>query len=290
MTSEQRQAHETGDLFRRMNPNNEDKYYDSARSMLDQAKGEDAYYHKLAAPDERTYRATEGGFDNGSRMGMFTAPYIRRDDRNVMNEANSTLLSSVGAGVDSMQAGLYGLAEAVGNRSGIKSLEEYGTKGKFLNTEAIDSERPYWVRSYKQINTDDWGKGLSDGVDWAVGLFGTSLPYILPYVFPLTRSIAPGALGAVFTGQVWNEMEGPLEERSFSIALAAGISMAMIDRLAARKLTTIGLTASSFTGKDSLKKAVNTLAKNNDLSKAQANKILKETQLDTMVETCYQDE
>ena len=285
MTTEQQAARESGDLFRRMNPEYKNKYYDSARSMLDQSKTEDFVYHKVAAPDEWSYRHTEGGIDGAPRLDALHAPYIKRGDRNIMNEADSTLFSSIGAGVDSMQAGLYGLAQATGNRASIQALEDFGTKGKFLNTDAVDFDRPYWVRSYKQINTDDWGKGLEDGVDWAVGLFGTSLPYILPYVFPLTRGVAPLGLGAVFAGQVWNDMEGPLEERSFSTALIAGISMAMIDKLAANKLTTIGLTASSFTGRESLQKAVQTLAKNNDLSKEQANKILRETQLDTMVET-----
>ena len=289
MTHEQQQAYESGDLFRRMNPDQEDKYYDSARSMLDSALRDDHIFHKPAAPDEKIYGAVEGGFgkgsDQGSMRGIFKSPYIRRDDRNIMNQADSTLISSMGAGVDSMQAGLYGLAQAVGNRASIQALEDFGTKGIFHNTEAVDSERPKWIRSYDEISTDSWGKGLSQGVDWAVGLFGTSVPYFLPYLVPYVGAAAPLGLGATFAGQVWNDMEGPLEERSFSTALVAGISMAMIDRLAANKLTTIGLTASSFTGRESLQKAVKTLAKNNDLTKEQASEILKKTELDAMVET-----
>jgi len=281
MSTEARMAYDQGELFRAQNGDDESSYFGKTRSMLKEARANDMTFIKQTAPTE--YWKKNGGARFNDDV------LIRQDDRNLVNDPNSVFLSSFGQGLDGLQAGLYGLTEAIGAKNDLSGLESWGKTGVMANTEAQKFNRPSWIQNYSEINTDNWKKGFSDATDWATGLVGGSLPYIMPYLIPggglLTTGAATGTLGASYAGQVWNEMEGTTEEKSLGLALMAGAGMATIDRLSALGLKTLGMKASDFSGTESINAAVKKLVASNDITTQQAEEILKKESLGAMADT-----
>jgi len=189
----------------------------------------------------------------GARVGT-------RDYRNrtIENKALHPWSESWDIGWTGVIEGLYGAAQMVGERTGINWIETLGDKGIKRQHEYLKDKPELKLNILKPV-LDNQGNVIAN--DWDVGGIGGFFEYMgnmgaiaLPYMgvtagaavlAPVTggSSLAAatgiGALNvaglsmtvpvAMYAGQTWNEMEG--ENKSASLAVAAGVTMAALDRL-----------------------------------------------------------
>ena len=206
----------------------------------------------------------------------------RHLDRTLQNKALHPWAESWDIGWTGVIEGLYGAAQMVGEKTGVDWIETLGDEGVKRQHKYLQGKPELKLNILKPV-LDNQGNVV--GNDWDVEGMGDFFRYIgnmgaiaLPYMAvtagagvlsPLTggTSLAAatgiGALNlagasmtipvAMYAGQTWNEMEG--EDRSASLAVAAGATMAALDRLGILGLMG-GIKGVSLLSKESREKAV----------------------------------
>jgi len=205
-----------GRYARLRDPKGQDPYYAKLREQYEGAGERDWYMPKTRAINEREFNPK-----------LHSGVMLRRQDRNIHNEADSAFISGFSGGVDGLQGGLYGVLEMLGNKTGIEALERYGRDGVEFQ-EFEQSQLPRWITNIDDINS------VSDFSKWAAGALGGSLPYFAL----MAGGFVPGfqkpvftAMSMIYTGQTFNEMTGTADENSMGYALTAGILQASWERL-----------------------------------------------------------
>ena len=146
--------------------------------------------------------------------------------------------SRLSSSIDSYQAGLYGLGEAVSGAAGITGAEDYFARGREQNEAAAQyaSQRAREqgaIESYKDIG------GVGDFFDYAGGLGVQSLPYFGEAItggvagralltgakVGLSRGAASttGAIGASYPSSVADILQSQREQSGETDLLSAGI-------------------------------------------------------------------
>ena len=156
-------------------------------------------------------------------------------------------------GWKNLESGAYGVMSILGTKTGIEQLENIGEDGIAKNNAEL-GQYGSTVLDYKEV----------DGVGAAFEYLGNNLALSLPQMgataiatvaAPFTAGLSLTVPAAIYAGQVWNEMEGPNETKSATIAIGAGIAQGTLDMLGL-KLATKGLGGDAI-----LKKAVSELVK-----------------------------
>ena len=219
-------------------------------NMAELAEGQKQQGFKQALLNEQEYAQMQAHFMS---QGMsteqarnetlkFTTGQTQIDnyDRNTWNESNNPLSDSWDQGWIGAKEGMYGALQMFGEEFNNEWANDLGEDG---------------IRRM-QIKQQDFASTLTDYKD--VNSFGTAMQFLgnniamsLPYMAitaggaavgtAATAATGGGALAAaaglglglsapatVYTGQVWNEMEG---EKSAAVAVGAGLVQASLDRL-----------------------------------------------------------
>ena len=160
---------------------------------------------------------------------------IRHFDRDLNNKANNPFSDSWEQGWIGVGEAAFGFANLLGEELGLDGVASWGEDGV----------------ARQQAKLGDYGRTVLDytdvdGLGSAYEYLGNNLALSLPYMIGITASTAAGALAApvvgtagalaigvgapatIYTGQVWNEMEG---EKNAGVAIAAGVTQAALDRL-----------------------------------------------------------
>ena len=190
---------------------------------------------KQTAVDERDLAAMKSVY--GEDFSIYTANTVqfRNYDRDYDNQAYSEWSSGLDVGFLSLQKAWYGLKSETGD---ILGDQELFLSGK-LDVDSINyemSELPDFTQDFKDVNS------FSDFGDYAVGQAGVALPWMIGIIgsFGIGAIAAPGMLGIAigatpvalaYSGEVYSNMEGNMDERNAGIALSTGVAMAVLDRL-----------------------------------------------------------
>ena len=186
----------------------------------------------------------------GKTDPFFRNPYtksgvqIRSGDRYLNNKAKNPLSVAFDQGLNGAWEGLYGFMELVGHESGFEGLENYA-EGKKLEAQYDISNMPSILIDYKEVDS------IGDAVQYVGNLGALSLPYMVLTIgaaalAPATGGLSLSAPASVYAGQVWNEMGDTDEgEKSATLAIGAGISMAVLDRLGIAGLANTSLLSSA---------------------------------------------
>ena len=170
---------------------------------------------------------------------------VRNRDRKYDNKALNPLSVAWDSGLKGVVEGGAGLVELVGHETGWEELEAYGEGWK--NDVQYDLQQaPSIILDYKEV------EGTGDFIEYVGNLAAMSLPYMaLTLGAAAVGGAALAAPAAVYAGQTWNEMGDTDEtEKSASLAIGAGISMAVLDRLGIQGLVNTSLLNKS--GRDTI--------------------------------------
>ena len=170
---------------------------------------------------------------------------LRHRDRTIDNEALHPWSESFDVGWQGVIESLYGAAELVGYKTGFNWLENLGEAG-IKRQRDILSKKPNLKLSVLKPILDDAGNTL--GNEWDVDGVGEFFEYIgnmtmvsLPYMGVTAAGAMTAPIGMVapvsmYTGMTWNDMEGENKDKSATLAVAAGITMSVLDRAGIRLL------------------------------------------------------
>ena len=197
--------------------------------LTDPATGLPIYANTAVNEAEYATRNTQAGVYN-----LYGDVAFRDPNRTLDNMAKNSIGASAYTGWLGMQDGFFGAMQMLGDRTGWEGLENYGSDN--LEAQArLMSDLP-------DINNYDWNdvNGIMDGIQFLGNQFASSAPYL---ALTFAGGVGAGALGlagvvgvgaaalpsaVVYSGQVWNEMEG---EKSAGAAMAGGAAAALVDRL-----------------------------------------------------------
>ena len=252
--------------------------FDKARIAINQMADSEKFYEtefKKVALDEQTLARLNAERQPGESNAMYALRkrraadysnnmvYKRHGDRTLQNKALHPWSESFDTGWTGVIEGAYGMADMIGEKTGINWLEELGKEGIKRQHEYL-ANKPETKNNILKYKLDDDGNvtGNEWDIDGVGGFFeymGNMTAMALPYMgvtiggaalAPVTGGTSlAGATGiaalsnvgasmlapvSVYAGQNWNEMEG--EDKSASLAVAAGVTMSVLDRLGLKGL------------------------------------------------------
>jgi len=190
---------------------------------------------KGTALDESTY-------DSDLHSGVA----FRRSDRTINNKPLGILNSaahSFGFGVEGVQEGLYGYAQALGTVSESDMLKDIGDQGIWRSRKEME-DAPDIILDYRDVNS------IANGFQYVLNTAATSAPYMIggfaaiAASIPLASVTGPLAAGLlahipnamIYAGHTWNEMEGEKGAAQFAIANVSGVIQASLERLGLKGL------------------------------------------------------
>lgn len=166
------------------------------------------------------------------------ATEFRKSDRNIMNQAYDQFSTSFSQGVKDLQKGLYGFTQMAGESAGWDWLVEKSIN-EVARIKAVQGEMPDTLSSYKDIKGGDTWETISNTGTYVTNLLAGTLPSLavmagsamatggLSVVPALVASTAP--MSVLYSGQYYADQ--PEGKKNASLALAAGIASAALDRL-----------------------------------------------------------
>ena len=162
-------------------------------------------------------------------------------DRNINNESTNPLSDSWDQGWIGAKEGAYGFLELLGETTGSEMLADIGTRG-IERAQLQQAEYAHVLTDWKDVD------GFTSGLQFLGNNAAMSLPYMAITTGAAIAGVAASpviggvaatsaailAPASVYSGQVWNEMEG---EKSASVALGAGLTQAALDRIGLGAIT-----------------------------------------------------
>ena len=185
---------------------------------------------------------------------------LRSSDRDIMNNSKHPLSTAWDVGTTGAMEGLYGIADMLGEKTGFDWMENYGEQNMSRLRSKLEN-MPQLKLSALKPRLDEAGNTI--GNEWDINNVGeffeflgnnavVSLPYMATTMAgaalaPVTYGTSMLPIVALYTGQTWNEMEG--DNKSATLAVAAGITQAVLDKIGLKGIT------GSFMSKDVVEKA-----------------------------------
>ena len=213
--------------------------------MINEQGGEFAGFKKVAYDEQELAEAKHAGV---GKHYIEDAVQIRNFDRYYDNKAKNPLSTALDTGLQGVVEGGLGFLNLVGETSGWEGLEDWAdAKGDRIRYDL--SQQPEILLDYKealQLPDGSWPtspKQILSRTDEFLEYVGNMAAVSLPYMAVTLGGAALGGVFAtapaiVYAGQTWNEMEG---DKSASLAIGAGISMAVLDRLGIRGIANTGV-------------------------------------------------
>ena len=185
--------------------------------------------------------------------------------------------TSLNPKMDSLKQGMigvgesaFGMANLLGHVSDIEGLENWGEQGVKRQREK-QKKIGYLLNNYKEI------EGAGDVFEYLGNTMAMSLPYMATIAAatvaaPVTFGLSYTVPVSVYAGQNWNEMEGPNENKSASIAIGAAVAMTVADRFGLQALKGVGGSPTAM-----LQQHARNLAARDGITLPTARKMVKES-------------
>ena len=193
---------------------------------------------------------------------------FRKNDRDIKNNSLNPFSDAWEQGWIGAKEGAYGFLELLGDTAGLEGLQDIGEAG-IARAQSQQGEYGKILTDWKDV------KGFKSGVQFLGNNALMSLPYMVTtagaavagtLAAPVIGGAAATALAVsapatIYSGQVWNEMEG---EKNAGVALTAGLAQAALDRLG------IGIITGKFASNKAADLAVNKIMKATGVNKKAA--------------------
>lgn len=199
--------------------------------------------------------------------GFYKGVAIRKGDRNMMNEAASTMATGIRLGSLGIAEGAYGALEIFGDIFGADDISKFGAAhGDRLRREIEDL--PYLKNQSAFDEEGNWTlNGIGETANFVYSNMMASAPYLAMSVvaalsggIPLIGyGLAIGTPASVFAGQIYRDQE----VKNPIVAIGGGIGMSVIDRLGLQKL--VGSATPDIFDKNIREKLVDAFIKANPL-------------------------
>ena len=232
---------------------------------------------------------------------------IRHTDRTIDNQARHPWTEGFDIGWTGAIEGMFGAVDMIGEKTGFNWLESIGEDGVKRQRDYLKN-KPDLKMNLLKPKLDDAGNvignqwdvgGISGFFEYVGNMGAVSLPYMgvtfagtmLAPVTGGTSLVAATGIGAMsgvglsmlapvsmYAGQTWNEMEG--DNKSATLAAAAGITMAVLDRLGIKGLIGVGGTTGTLLKAETRQQIIKAMLKENvDIRRAERLSGLKGKQL-----------
>ena len=250
---------------------NEKEYRDGLVQVVALEQGLD-----LSNPEDyvRALNAVQDG-DFDRDFNPFSGVDFRSYDRSITNVADRQIAESWRTGWRGMLAGIAGFGEAVGVLSENENIQDWG-----------ELKTKQWADAFEEapdLKNVDWKDidGVWDGIQWFANNTALSAPYLAviaggalasPLTGGLSGALAFSSLSASYSGQVWEQMEGERGKLQAGAALAAGLAMAVVDRIGFGQL----IKPSQLLTKEGREIAIQAIAAKQGTSVDSARKLLNE--------------
>ena len=232
---------------------------------------------------------------------------IRHTDRTIDNQALHPWSEGFDIGWTGAIEGMFGAVDMIGEKTGFNWIESIGEDGVKRQRDYLKNKPDLKMNLLKpkldaegNVIGNQWDVGGIGGFFEYVGNMGAvSLPYmgvtfagtLLAPVTGGTSLVAATGIGALsgvgismlapvsmYAGQTWNEMEG--DNKSASLAAAAGITMAVLDRLGIKGLLGVGGATGTLLKRETREQIIKAMLKENvDIRRAERLRGLKGRQL-----------
>ena len=225
--------------------------WDQARIKLEEAileeGGKQRGFRQTALNERQLANAKRAGY--GHQFADANVQ-IRHSDRTLSNDALNPFSDSWNTGWISVTESAYGMLNLLGETTGAEALADIGENGVIRAKSRMQEYDAEKVLDYRDVD------GFWSAIEFVGNNAAISVPYMAATIggaalAPVTGGASLALPASLYTGRVWNEMEG---EKNAAIAIGAGVAQATIDRL--------GLTAligKSGPPKELMNKAVNAL-------------------------------
>ena len=206
-----------------------------------------------------------------SEMGKYfnNSVAIRKAGVSIDNESLNPISDNWNKGWTSVGESAFGVLNLGGYKSGAEGVESWGKNG-VRRQQAKLAAYGNTLNNYKDIES------VGQVFEYLGNMMAMSLPFMA--VTAAATVAAPVTFGAsylvpvsMFTGQVWNEMEGPNEDKSATAAIGGGIAMTVLDRLGLK-----GLGGASKSPVQAIQEAANKLAKERGIPLGEAKGVVKQ--------------
>ncbi len=211
--------------------------WDTARQMIEdgalQEGAKSLGFKQTALNEQQLANAKRSGLGNYFSHSNTQIDHL---DRDINNQSLNPFSDSWEQGWISVMESSYGIMNMMGETTGSDWLADIGEEGVKRQRDLLGS---YGETTLDFRDVDSAGE--------AFDYLGNNLALSIPYMV----GTAIGALGAPFTygtsmllpvslytGQVWNEMEG--ENKNAGVAIGAGVMQAALDRLGLKGIVAAG--------------------------------------------------
>ena len=179
-------------------------------------------------------------------------------DRDINNRSTNPFSDSWEQGWIGVTESSYGILNLLGEQIGSEALADIGTDG-VERARARIGEFGLTTLDYKEVTSAQGWDKASKAFEYLGNNLALSLPYMGATVAgsvlaPITGGASLALPVGLYTGQVWNEMEG--DNKNATIAIAAGIAQATLDRVGLK-----GIVSTTGTPKKMFNDAVKELTK-----------------------------
>ena len=218
----------TADLFRdQQDPNS--AFGKAGKQVADAIEAESLYptQFKEAAVNELLYANNKNRYTS--------AIQFRDSDRTVNNVSNNPLSDSWNQGWTGVTEAAFGVVDLIGDSAGWEGWQDVGQAGVERARGRL-ADYGTTITDYKEVN----------GFGTAMQYLGNNLALSLPYMAittgaaltaPITGGVSLAAPASIYSGQVWNEMEG---DKNATVAVTAGILQAGLDTLGFKGALKVG--------------------------------------------------
>ena len=181
-----------------------------------------------------------------------TSTMVDNPGVDINNRSTNPFSDSWDQGWMSVTESSYGILNMLGEQMGSEALADIGEDG-VERARARMGEFGTTVLDYKDVDS------IGSAWEYLGNNFALSLPYMAATVVgtaaaPATAGVSLTLPVSLYTGQVWNEMEG--DNKNAAVAIGAGVAQATLDRLGLK-----GIISTTGAPKKMMKDAVSQLVK-----------------------------
>ena len=219
--AEARRDKENLDILNRPEPD----AWEEARVKLEEAileeGGKQRGFKQTALNERQLADAKRGGY--GDQFADASVQ-VRHRDRTIGNDALNPFSDSWNTGWISVTESAYGMLNLLGETTGAEAIADIGENGVIRAKSRMQEYDAEKVLDYRDVD------GFWSAIEFVGNNAAISVPYMAATIggaalAPVTGGASLALPASLYTGQVWNEMEG---EKNAAVAIGAGVAQATI--------------------------------------------------------------
>ena len=256
--------------------------WDLSRDRINDFKRESIVGFKGTAMNERELAANAANGDDYSGTLSNTVQF-RHANQDLKGHARGVFSAGMSQGWHSIKESAAGGLQVLGDVFDSDYLTNWG-EADLRELQYEGRNAPTFVQDIGKV---EFGENFTE---YLKGMAGVSLPYMLGIIGSAGAGAVVGGAGLagaaigltapawVYSGEIYNNMEGDKDTKNAGAAITGGIMMAVADRLGLHAILGSG---KQFLKKDAIKQLTKALAKKDGITAAEATRKVAMAQLET---------